>query len=74
MFCVTGNSVYLAHKEEMLWPETNESPGKIDRLLEELMEDGMDADDLFGKDGLLKHMKKRMAERVLEAEFTDHLG
>ena len=22
MFCVTGNSVYLAHKEEVLWPET----------------------------------------------------
>ncbi len=21
MFCVTGNSVYLAHKEEVLWPE-----------------------------------------------------
>ncbi len=50
------------------------SPGKIDRLLDELMEDGVDAEDLFGEDGLLKRMKKRMAERILEAELTDHLG
>ena len=49
-------------------------PGKIDRLLDELMEDGVDAEDLFGEDGLLKRMKKRMAERILEAELTDHLG
>ncbi len=40
---------------------------KIDRLLDELMEDGVDAEDLFGEDGLLKRMKKRMAERILEA-------
>jgi len=50
------------------------SPGKIDRLLDELMEDGVDAEDLFGEDGLLKRMKKRMAERILETELTDHLG
>ena len=47
---------------------------KIDRLLDELMEDGVDADDLFGEDGLLKRMKKRMAERILETELTDRLG
>ena len=34
----------------------------------------MDAEDLFGEDGLLKRMKKRIAERILEAELTDHLG
>ena len=45
---------------------------KIDRLLDELMEDGVDAEDLFGEDGLFKRMKKRMAERILEAELTDH--
>ena len=28
---------------------------KIDRLLDELMEDGVDAEDLFGEDGLLAH-------------------
>jgi hypothetical protein len=42
--------------------------GKIDRLLDELMEDGVDAEDLFGEDGLLKRMKRRMAERTLEVE------
>ena len=31
------------------------------------MEDWLDAEDLFGEDGLLKRMKKRMAERILEA-------
>ena len=46
------------------------TPSKIDRLLDELMEDGVDAEDLFGEDSLLK----RMAERILEAELTDHLG
>ena len=40
------------------------TPSKIDRLLDELMEDGVDAEDLFGEDGLLKSM----------AELTDHLG
>ena len=48
-------------------------PGKIDRLLDELMEDGVDAEDLFGEDGLLKRMKKRMAERIWKP-LTDHLG
>ena len=43
MFCVTGNSVYLANKEVVLWPETRSPQGKIDRLIDELMEDGVDA-------------------------------
>ena len=47
---------------------------KIDRLLDELMVDGVDADDLFGEDGLLKRMKKRIVERILEIELTDYLG
>jgi putative transposase len=32
------------------------------------------ADDLFGKDGLLKNLSKRLMERLLEAEMTNHLG
>ena len=32
-------------------------PGMIDRLLNKLMEDGMDPDDLFGEDGSLKRMR-----------------
>lgn len=31
-------------------------------------------DDLFGKDGLLKQLSKRLMERLLEAEMTNHLG
>lgn len=32
MFYVTGNSVYLAYKKEVLWPLTKKSLGKIKRL------------------------------------------
>jgi putative transposase len=31
-------------------------------------------DDLFGKDGILKQLSKRLMERLLEAEMTNHLG
>ena len=31
-------------------------------------------DDLFGKDGLLKNITKRLMERLLDAEMTNHLG
>ncbi|MCY3555436.1 MAG: hypothetical protein OXH56_08965 [Gemmatimonadetes bacterium] len=36
------------------------------------MEDGVDAEDLFSEDGQFKRIKKRMAERILEAELADH--
>ncbi len=49
-------------------------PRKFDSLLDERMEDRVDAEDLFGEDGLLKRMKKFMTERILEAEITDNLG
>ena len=51
-----------------------QEPSKIDRVIDALLEDGADADDLFGQDGLLKQLTKKMAERMLEAEMTDHLG
>jgi putative transposase len=31
-------------------------------------------DDLFGKDGILKQLSKRLMERLLETEMTNHLG
>lgn len=31
-------------------------------------------DDLFGKEGILKQLSKRLMERLLEAEMTNHLG
>ena len=52
----------------------NKPASKFDRLIDELMEDGVEADDLYGEDGLLKRMKKRMAEWIPEAELTDHPG
>ena len=55
MFCVTGNSVYLDHKEEVLLARDRKTPSKIDRLLDELMEDG-----------LLKRMKKRITDTITE--------
>lgn len=47
---------------------------KIDQVIDALLEDGVDGDDLFGRDGLLKQLTKRMTERMLQAEMTDHLG
>jgi transposase-like protein len=51
-----------------------QAPSKVDQLVDALLEDGADANDLFGQDGLLKQLTKKMAERMLEAEMTDHLG
>ena len=51
-----------------------QGPSKIDELVDALLEDGSDAEDLFGQDGLLKQLTRKMAERMLEAEMTDHLG
>lgn len=47
---------------------------KIDQVIDALLEDGVDSNDLFGQDGLLKQLTKKMTERMLEAEMTDHLG
>lgn len=58
----------------MIWPETNAPPEKNDRLLDALMEDGVDAENLFGEDGLFKRIKKRKAKRILKTELTDHFG
>lgn len=44
------------------------------KLLDELIKDCKTADDLFGPGGLLKQLTKRLTERMLEAEITDHLG
>ena len=47
---------------------------KQDALIDELLQDGHDVKDILGKDGLLKQLTKRLVERTLEAELTDHLG
>ena len=47
---------------------------KQDALIDELLEDGHDPESILGKNGLLKQLTKRLVERTLEAELTDHLG
>lgn len=45
-----------------------------EELLDELLKDGKTAADIFGRDGLLKQLTKRLVERALKGELTDHLG
>ncbi|MDH3886579.1 MAG: IS256 family transposase, partial [Desulfobacterales bacterium] len=47
---------------------------KQDTLIDELLEEVSDPKDILGKNGLLKQLTKRLVERTLEAELTDHLG
>ena len=47
---------------------------KQDALIDELLQNCHDSKDILGKDGLLKQLTKRLVERTLEAELTDHLG
>ena len=45
-----------------------------DEIIDELLGSAKTSEDLFGKDGLLKNLSKRLMERLLEAEMTNHLG
>ena len=45
-----------------------------DEIIDELLGNRKTVEDLFGKDGLLKNLSKRLMERLLEAEMTNHLG
>ena len=47
---------------------------KADALLDELLKGHSSPEDILGENGLLKQMTKRMVERALEAELTEHLG
>jgi transposase-like protein len=47
---------------------------KQDALIDELLKDGHDPKDILGSNGLIKQLTKRLVERTLEAELTDHLG
>jgi transposase-like protein len=47
---------------------------KQDVLIDELLQDCPDPKDILGKNRLLKQLTKRLVERTLEAELTDHLG
>lgn len=48
-------------------------PDRVDDLINELTKDAT-AEELLKDAGLLKDLKKRLIERALDAEMTDHLG
>ena len=45
-----------------------------DELLEELLNEYKNPEDLFGKNGILKDLTKRLVEKAMDAELTHHLG
>lgn len=46
---------------------------RVNELLDELLE-GRSPEEVVGEGGLLSHLTKRLMERALEGELTDHLG
>lgn len=43
-------------------------------LIDKLLEDYKSPEDLIGEDGLLKQLTKRLLERAMAAELTEHVG
>ncbi len=50
------------------------SKSERDALIEALLDSVDDPTELLKPDGLLKQLKKRSMERILQAEMTEHLG
>lgn len=46
----------------------------VDELLDTLMKDCKKPEDIVGENGLLKQLTKRVLERAMQVEMTDHLG
>jgi putative transposase len=51
-----------------------EPPELSDELIDELLAGATTAEEIAGPDGLLKQLTRRLLERALEAELTEHLG
>ncbi|NKB71040.1 MAG: hypothetical protein GKR89_28555 [Candidatus Latescibacteria bacterium] len=47
---------------------------KRDKLIDPFLEKYQTSDDFFGNEGLLKQLTEDLAERILQAELTAHLG
>src|ERR1700739_2829585 len=45
-----------------------------DEVIEELLQGYRSPEDLLGEEGLFKQLKKKLLERALGAELTEHLG
>lgn len=43
-------------------------------ILDELIGNAKTQEDLFGKDGIIKNLRRQLAERMLQGEMTHHLG
>ena len=61
------------------WLKYSHFTGKLhmkisDKVLDELLGDTKTEEDLFGKNGLIKTLSKRLIERILESEMGHHLG
>lgn len=46
----------------------------VDELLDALIKDCKKPEDIVGENGLLKQLTKRVLERAMQVEMTDHLG
>jgi len=53
---------------------TEKNTNKVDQLLDELLKDAKGSQDILSREGLLGQLTKRLAERALSAEMTEHLG
>jgi uncharacterized repeat protein (TIGR01451 family) len=49
-------------------------PEPSDELIDELLAGARTADEIAGEGGLLQTLTKRLIERAMDAELTDHLG
>jgi hypothetical protein len=45
-----------------------------DELIDELLAGARTPEEVTGPDGLLQHLTKRLVERAMDAELTEHLG
>lgn len=53
--------------------EKKEQDQELDRMLDRLLK-GRKPEEIFGEGGLARDLTKRLVERVLEGEMTEHLG
>jgi putative transposase len=51
-----------------------ERPELSDELIDELLAGAHTAEEIAGPDGLLRQLTRRLLERALQAEITEHLG
>lgn len=45
-----------------------------DEMLDQILGEAKTQDDLFGSDSIIKNLSKRLMERLLQEEMTEHLG